>query len=119
MAKNRQPLCGEYIGIEATQSDFYGVFRMSYQAFAAEKPDIFSEHSWNLLIRTGGEKRLSDFMLWELAYAELFFTDRMWPEFDESTFSLALQEFHGRKRRFGAVPAPVYQATSGPGGGAQ
>ena len=49
MAKNRQPLCGEYIGIEATQSDFYGVFRLSYQAFAAEKPDLFSEHSWNQL----------------------------------------------------------------------
>ena len=45
----------------------------------------------DLLIRTGGEKRLSDFLLWECAYGELFFTDRMWPEFDETTFSLALQ----------------------------
>ena len=73
----------------------------------------------DLLIRTGGEKRLSDFLLWEMAYAELFFTDRMWPEFDETTFSLALQEFHGRERRFGAVPAPAYQATSASGSGAQ
>ena len=65
----------------------------------------------DLLIRTGGEKRLSDFLLWESAYAELFFTDRMWPEFDETTFSLALQEFHGRERRYGGVPAPVHSAT--------
>lgn len=73
----------------------------------------------DLLIRTGGEKRLSDFLLWECAYAELFFTDRMWPEFDEITFSLALQEFRGRERRFGAVPAPVYQATPAPVRGVQ
>ncbi|MGC1783197.1 MAG: undecaprenyl diphosphate synthase family protein, partial [Acidobacteriaceae bacterium] len=53
-----------------------------------------------------------DFLLWECAYAELFFTDRMWPEFDEITFSLALQEFRGRERRFGAVPALVYPASS-------
>jgi undecaprenyl diphosphate synthase len=73
----------------------------------------------DLLIRTGGEKRLSDFLLWECAYAELFFTDRMWPEFDETTFSLALQEFYGRERRFGAVSAQVDQAASTPGCGAQ
>ena len=62
----------------------------------------------DLLIRTGGEKRLSDFLLWECAYAELFLTDRMWPEFDEDAFALALQEFRARERRFGAVPALVY-----------
>jgi len=57
----------------------------------------------DLLIRTGGEKRLSDFLLWESAYAELFFTDRMWPDFDAADLDTALQEFWRRERRFGAV----------------
>ncbi len=55
------------------------------------------------LIRTGGEKRLSDFLLWECAYAELHFTDRMWPDFDADDLATALTDFHGRERRFGAV----------------
>jgi undecaprenyl diphosphate synthase len=59
----------------------------------------------DLLIRTGGEKRLSDFLLWESAYAELLFTDRMWPDFDEADLDAALEEFHCRERRFGAMPA--------------
>jgi undecaprenyl diphosphate synthase len=58
----------------------------------------------DLLIRTGGEKRLSDFLLWESAYAELLFTDRLWPEFDGADLEAALQEFGRRERRFGAVP---------------
>jgi undecaprenyl diphosphate synthase len=57
----------------------------------------------DLLIRTGGEKRLSDFMLWECAYAELYFTDCSWPDFDESMFEHALVNFAGRERRFGAI----------------
>ena len=57
----------------------------------------------DLLIRSGGEKRLSDFLLWESAYAELLFTDRMWPEFDETDLAAALDEFNRRERRFGAV----------------
>jgi undecaprenyl diphosphate synthase len=61
----------------------------------------------DLLIRTGGEKRLSDFLLWECAYAELLFTDRMWPDFNEADLDAALQEFGRRERRFGAVPKPV------------
>jgi len=59
----------------------------------------------DLLIRTGGEKRLSDFLLWESAYAELVFTDRMWPDFDAADLDAALSEFARRERRFGAVPA--------------
>jgi undecaprenyl diphosphate synthase len=57
----------------------------------------------DLLIRTGGEKRLSDFLLWESAYAELLFTDRMWPDFDEADLEAALEEFRRRERRFGGV----------------
>jgi undecaprenyl diphosphate synthase len=59
----------------------------------------------DLLIRTGGEKRLSDFLLWECAYAELIFTPVMWPDFTASDLGVAVAEFHSRERRFGAVPA--------------
>jgi undecaprenyl diphosphate synthase len=63
----------------------------------------------DLLIRTGGEKRLSDFLLWESAYAELIFTDRMWPDFSADDLSAAVEEFGRRQRRFGGLPAaPTY-----------
>jgi undecaprenyl diphosphate synthase len=58
----------------------------------------------DLLIRTGGEQRLSDFLLWESAYAELFFTARMWPDFRGDDLAAAVAEFRGRDRRFGALP---------------
>jgi undecaprenyl diphosphate synthase len=58
----------------------------------------------DLLIRTGGEQRLSDFLLWECAYAELWFTDRMWPDFGASHLAAAIHEFHSRDRRFGGLP---------------
>jgi len=59
----------------------------------------------DLLIRTGGEKRLSDFLLWECAYAEFYFSDRMWPEFGAADLDEAVREFGHRERRFGTVPA--------------
>jgi len=68
---------------------------------AAGAPDV------DLLIRTGGERRLSDFLLWEIAYAELYFTPKMWPEFEASDLAAAIHEFRGRERRFGALPAPT------------
>jgi len=58
----------------------------------------------DLLIRTGGEQRLSDFLLWESAYAELFFTDRMWPDFNAVDLARATADFQTRERRFGALP---------------
>jgi undecaprenyl diphosphate synthase len=58
----------------------------------------------DLLIRTGGDRRLSDFMLWECAYAELFFTTRMWPEFEAADLTAAVQDFLKRERRFGKLP---------------
>jgi undecaprenyl diphosphate synthase len=60
----------------------------------------------DLLIRSGGEQRLSDFLLWESAYAEIVFTKRMWPEFDGVALRKAIQEFRARERRFGDVDAP-------------
>ena len=55
----------------------------------------------DLLIRTSGEQRLSNFLLWQAAYAELVFTDTLWPDFDEAAFNAALGEFASRNRRFG------------------
>jgi undecaprenyl diphosphate synthase len=59
----------------------------------------------DLLIRTGGEQRLSDFLLWECAYAELWFTDRLWPDFAGAELAAALADFQARERRFGGLPA--------------
>jgi undecaprenyl diphosphate synthase len=73
---------------------------LTEEAFSkALGPDV------DLLIRTSGEQRLSDFLLWECAYAEMIFTRRMWPEFSEEDLSAAIDEFHRRDRRFGAVAA--------------
>jgi len=63
----------------------------------------------DLLIRTGGEKRLSDFLLWESAYAELYFTDCLWPDFTEQQFQTALEDYAGRARRFGKVNCEIRQ----------
>jgi undecaprenyl diphosphate synthase len=63
----------------------------------APAPDV------DLLIRTGGEQRLSDFLLWESAYAEFLFTPRMWPDFHGDDLEAAVTEFRGRDRRFGAL----------------
>jgi undecaprenyl diphosphate synthase len=70
------------------------------RALTAESGEV------DLLIRTGGEKRLSDFLLWECAYAELVFLERMWPDFDAADLDAALKEFRHRERRFGGVPSP-------------
>jgi undecaprenyl diphosphate synthase len=59
----------------------------------------------DLLIRTGGERRLSDFLLWESAFAELHFSDCLWPDFDEQRFRCALEDYSGRQRRFGGLSA--------------
>jgi undecaprenyl diphosphate synthase len=58
----------------------------------------------DMLIRTGGERRLSDFLLWESAYAELVFSRTMWPDFDREDLASAVRDFRGRERRFGGVP---------------
>ena len=71
---------------------------------------IFSENLYtsgtpdvDLLIRTGGEKRISNFMLWQCAYAEFYFTDVLWPDFSEKNFNCAIEEYFSRTRRFGGA----------------
>jgi undecaprenyl diphosphate synthase len=80
---------------------------LTREAFAQAMADAIYADSpcdVDLLIRTGGEQRISDFMLWEAAYAELVFTQRKWPDFDGDDLALAIEEFHRRDRRFGGVP---------------
>jgi undecaprenyl diphosphate synthase len=92
-------LCGD----QQPSTDLVG--QLLRQALAAESGEV------DLLVRTGGEKRLSDFLLWESAYAELLFTDRMWPDFDAADLDAAVSEFKMRERRFGGVPAPPALST--------
>ena len=64
----------------------------------------------DLLIRTGGEQRISNFLLWQLAYSELYFSERLWPDFDEAEFDRALAAYGQRERRFGLTSAQVVAA---------
>jgi undecaprenyl diphosphate synthase len=74
-----------------------------YMALAhAPDPDLF--------IRTGGEVRVSNFLLWQLAYAELYFTDCLWPDFDAAELAKAFAAYAARDRRFGGVPSSQTQA---------
>lgn len=76
--------------------------------------DVFTEYtcaadlpSVDLLIRTGGEQRISNFLLWQVAYAELYFCDCYWPDFDEQAFQQAVDDFNDRQRRFGKTSEQV------------
>jgi len=68
----------------------------------------------DLLIRTGGEMRISNFLLWNLAYTELYFTDRLWPEFDIAALEAALAFFAARERRFGLTGSQPQRAAGAP-----
>jgi undecaprenyl diphosphate synthase len=83
-------------GREVGRGEFQALLGAAVGA-AEPAPDV------DLLARSGGEQRLSDFLLWECAYAELWFTPRMWPDFDASTVAEAVAEFQRRERRFGRV----------------
>ncbi|MEO7650019.1 MAG: di-trans,poly-cis-decaprenylcistransferase [Bryobacteraceae bacterium] len=72
--------------------------RTQFENALSGAPDV------DLLIRTGGEQRLSDFLLWECAYAELCFLQTMWPDFGEAELQEAISEFYTRERRFGRLP---------------
>lgn len=78
---------------------------LSEEGFGAEF-DLPGLPEVDLLIRTGGEKRLSNFMLWHAAYAELLFTDTLWPDYGVEEFGRDVKEFSARNRRFGGVDSP-------------
>ncbi len=80
-------------------------------------PDIIQQHLCisdlpepDLFIRTGGEQRISNYLLWQLAYTELYFTEKLWPEFDDDDFDAALASFGSRQRRFGRTGEQVENA---------
>ena len=85
---------------ELTESDLAPHLAMSY----APEPDLF--------IRTGGEQRISNFMLWQLAYSEMYFTDVLWPEFDAKAFDAALASYQRRERRFGRTSEQLADGSS-------
>lgn len=87
--------------LEFTEEDISAHLSMAY----APEPDLF--------IRTGGETRISNFLLWQLAYSELYFTDTYWPDFDLAALDLAIQSYQQRERRFGRTSAQVQQAAGG------
>lgn len=87
----------------AGELDIAGIDEAAFSAelelAGAPEPDLF--------IRTGGEQRISNFLLWNLAYTELYFCDVLWPDFDEAQLDLAFGHFAGRQRRYGLVGDPV------------
>jgi len=78
--------------------------RFAAELYTAGLPDP------DLLIRTGGEQRLSNFLLWQTSYSELYFSQTCWPDFHEEEFLAALEDFRGRQRRFGKTGEQVEQA---------
>lgn len=94
MLRNRPELASSF-----TEEDLAPYLSMHY----APEPDLF--------IRTGGEERISNFLLWQLAYAELYFTDTLWPSFDAAALNLAIQSYQARERRFGRTSAQLHEQT--------
>ena len=86
-----------------SEDDLASYLSMSF----APEPDLF--------IRTGGEERISNFLLWQLAYSELYFTDKLWPEFDAAAFDEAISSFQRRERRFGRTSEQLSRDAVGGG----
>ena len=87
------------LGGELREEDLARHLAMSY----APEPDLF--------IRTGGEQRISNFLLWQLAYTELYFTETLWPDFDAAALDLAIESYRQRERRFGRTSEQVQQSS--------
>jgi undecaprenyl diphosphate synthase len=99
---------------------FYQVHREALEPDATLDPDAlapFLSMSYapepDLFIRTGGEQRISNFLLWQLAYTELYFTDLLWPDFDANALDAAIASYRRRERRFGRTSEQVQQAVAG------
>jgi undecaprenyl diphosphate synthase len=93
---------------------FYKVTDVSRESFEALLGEVTHDEARevDLVIRTGGAQRLSDYLLWESAYAELYFSSKMWPEFSDEDLRIALADFHGRVRTFGQVPEQAPEEVS-------
>jgi undecaprenyl diphosphate synthase len=88
--------------LQPTQID-EALFNRQLSLFGQDPPDLF--------IRTGGDLRVSNFLLWQLAYTELWFTETLWPDLDETTLRQALSDFANRERRFGLTSAQVTETS--------
>ncbi|MGD9391035.1 MAG: isoprenyl transferase [Thioalkalispiraceae bacterium] len=101
------------------------VRKLAHKVEAGElKPDAITEHSIaaelnmadlpepDLFIRTGGEQRISNFLIWQLAYTELYFTDVLWPDFKREQLNKAIESFAGRQRRFGRTGEQIEKANN-------
>ena len=91
---------------------FYKVTDVSRESFEALLGEVTHDEARDvdLAIRTGGALRLSDYLLWESAYAELYFSNKLWPEFSDEDLRIAIADFHGRLRSFGQVPEHAPEA---------
>ncbi|HQS44663.1 MAG: di-trans,poly-cis-decaprenylcistransferase [Methylotenera sp. 24-45-7] len=98
-AVNHMQLALPALAGQFTEENLYPFLSMHY----APEPDLF--------IRTGGEMRISNYLLWQLAYTELYFTDTLWPDFDEAAFNLAITSYTQRERRFGRTSEQLHSAT--------
>ena len=87
-------------GLKASDIDA-GLFKQQLSLAEQPEPDLF--------IRSGGEQRISNFLLWQLAYCEMYFTEVLWPDFDKTEFEKSLQWFEGRQRRFGQTGEQIEQ----------
>ena len=101
LAQAHPQTCGAW-----SEADLAPYLAMSY----APEPDLF--------IRTGGEQRISNFLLWQLAYTELYFTDTLWPEFDSAAFADAICSYQQRERRFGRTSEQLTDVPPGVSAGA-
>ncbi len=108
-AVNRMTLAQPEKHGDWSEADLTPYLAMSY----APEPDLF--------IRTGGEERISNFLLWQLAYSEFYFTETLWPEFDSVAFDAAITSYQQRERRFGrtseqliGTPQPAAAAPAAP-----
>ena len=98
--------------IELSQKSIYNILNTlikRYKPIDEIDENLISKHLQtkdtpdpDLIIRTGGENRLSGFLLWQAAYSELYFTDVLWPDFDKKELEKAINEYNNRKRNFGA-----------------
>lgn len=99
-AVNKMLLAQPQLAGNYKEEDFSPYLSMSY----APEPDFF--------IRTGGETRISNFLLWQLAYTELYFTDTLWPDFNEDAFNMAIKSYQKRERRFGRTSEQLTEPKS-------